>query len=89
MLLIHSFNLQSNLSNSRNSRKFIKQDPGKNYNSDTQNEFGIKILAKLQLLRQDENFCDVELYSGENLERNAAIKAHRFVLEDIKMSCHL
>ena len=56
----------------RSSSKTRKSDVG----SDA--EFAIKIQANLARLRNDENFCDLELFSGECVEKQAAVRAHRY-----------
>ena len=55
----------------RSSSKTRKSDVG----SDA--EFAMKIQANLARLRNDENFCDLELFSGDCVEKNAALRAHR------------
>jgi len=60
---------------SRKSEGSFRENPEK-----PENEFARKMLASLGRLRLDENFCDIELYSGENIEGDAGIRAHRNVL---------
>jgi len=43
-------------------------------------EFAARILASLAQLRHDTNFCDIELYTSEGLEKDSPILAHRNML---------
>lgn len=61
-------------SSSRSSSKSRKNERVDNVvNAD----YATKILANLSELRLDSNFCDIELYSSESLQKNQPLLAHR------------
>ena len=56
-----------------------KVDGGRGDSSDrSDTDHAHRMLASLDMLRNDDNFCDIELYSGDCLEKHGAIRAHRY-----------